>query len=203
MGSELNTPSNTVDDEVVDARLVQLIEAMSAGDERALGDFYDATLAKVYGVAIRVLGDSALAEDVVTDVYHDIWTKAASFDAARGTPLGWLLRICRNRALDRYRHESSLNRTAEAAAAQVIVEPVEKPDSLLESIEEGHAVHTLLASISSDDRQLIALAFFRGYTHEQIASATSIPLGTVKSRIRRVLKSLQKSAPDALLAGRV
>ncbi len=202
MGSELNTPSKMDDDEVVDAHLVQWLEAMSAGDEGALGDFYDATLAKVYGVAIRVLGDPALAEDVVTDVYHDAWTKAATFDASRGAPLAWLLRICRNRALDRYRHENSVNRTAEAAAAQTVVEPVEKPDSLLESIEEGHAVQTLLASISSEDRQLIALAFFRGYTHEQIAHATSIPLGTVKSRIRRVLKTLQKSAPDALLAGR-
>ena len=191
------------DDEVVNARLSQWLEAMSVGDEGALGDFYDATLAKVYGVAIRVLGDPALAEDVVTDVYHDAWMKAATFNAERGTALGWLLRICRNRALDRYRHETSVNRTAEAAAAQAVAEPVEKPDSLLESIEEGHAVHALLASISSDDRQLIALAFFRGYTHEQIANATSIPLGTVKSRIRRVLKSLQKSASDALMAGRV
>ncbi len=202
MSSDPRPLSQVDDSDALNARLVTWLGAMAKGNEEALNEFYEATLPRVYGVAIRILSDAALAEDVVTDVFHDAWRNAASYEQSRGRPLGWLLTLCRNRALDRLRHETSVNRTAEAAASQPPSESEAKPDSLLESIEEGHAVHTLLASISSDDRQLIALAFFRGLTHEQIATATSMPLGTVKSRIRRVLKSLERSASADLQAGR-
>ena len=202
MSPEPDTRAQSDEGEALDARLMHCLDEMAEGSEGALHEFYDATLAKVYGVAIRILGDSALAEDVVTDVYHDVWSHAGAYSRDRGRPIGWLLTICRNRALDRYRRESSAHRTLEAAATEPAFDSVAKPDSLLEAVEEGHVVHALLASVSNEDRQLIALAFFRGYTHEQIASVTSMPLGTVKSRIRRVLKSLRKSAPADLQAGR-
>ncbi len=186
------------DSEAFDARLMHWLGEMATGNERALGDFYDATLGKVYGVAVRIVGDSTLAEDVVTDVYHDAWNNAATYDQRRGRPLAWLLTICRNRALDRYRHESSAARTIEAAAAEQLPGSVDEPDVLLESIEEGHAVHALLATVSTEDRQLIALAFFKGLTHQQIAEATAMPLGTVKSRIRRALHTLSEAVPTDL-----
>ncbi|MEM7765728.1 MAG: sigma-70 family RNA polymerase sigma factor [Pseudomonadota bacterium] len=167
---------------------------MAAGNEQALSDLYDATLSKVFGVAVRILGDSVLAEDVVTEVYYQAWTHASDFRRERGTPLAWLLTMCRNRALDRYRHEASKQRTLEAASAEPTPDVVAEPDFLLESLEEGQAVHALLASIADDDRQLIALAFFRGFTHQQIAAITSMPIGTVKSRLRRALQTLGKAA---------
>ena len=168
---------------------------MAEGDEQALSDLYDATLGRVYGVAVRIVGDAALAEDVVTDVFLDVWNKAAQYDRARGRPITWLLTICRNRALDEYRRESSAQRKVEAAAAGTLPETAEEPDMLLESVQAGHTVHTLLAAISTEDRQLIALAFFRGLSHQQIADVTDMPLGTVKSRIRRALNSLGEAAP--------
>ena len=186
------------DSEALDARLMQWLGEMATGNEQALGDFYDATLGKVYGVAIRIIGDSTLAEDVVTDVYHDAWNNAATYSRDRGRPLAWLLTICRNRALDCYRHESSAARTIEAAAAQQVPDAVDEPDVLVESVEEGHALHALLATISTEDRQLIAMAFFRGLTHQQIAEATAMPLGTVKSRIRRALNTLSEAVPADL-----
>ena len=195
MSPEPQTRVRYDDAEALDARLTQWLGAMASGDEGALSDFYDATLRKVYGVAIRITGDSALAEDVVTDVYYDAWTKAAAYVAERGRPLAWLLTICRNRALDRYRRESSAARTIEAAAAGQVPDAVESPDALLACVEEGHAVHALLATISTEDRQLIALAFFKGLTHQQIAETTAMPLGTVKSRIRRALAALGDGMP--------
>ena len=186
------------DSEALDAQLVQWLEDMATGNEQALSDLYDATLGKVYGVAIRIVGDSALAEDVVTDVYHDAWNNAATYSRERGRPLAWLLTICRNRALDRYRHEASAARTIDAAGSEPAPNSIDGPDALLESIEEGHAVHALLATISTEDRQLIALAFFKGLTHQQIAEVTAMPLGTVKSRIRRALSTLSETVPADL-----
>ncbi len=188
------------DSEALDARLMQWLGEMATGNEQALSDLYDATLGKVFGVAIRIVGDATLAEDVVTDVYHDAWNKAATYNRERGRPLAWLLTICRNRALDRYRHESSTARTIEAAAAQQVPDVADEPDALLEAVEEGHAVHALLATISTDDRQLIALAFFKGLSHQQIADVTAMPLGTVKSRIRRALTALGQAVPADLHA---
>ena len=181
-----------------DVRCAQWISDMSKGSEQALGNLYDATLSRVFGVAVRIVGDPMLAEDVVTDVYHEAWTNADRFDHHRGRPITWLLTICRNRALDKFRHETSTARTVAAAAAGDVPVAVVEPDALLESVEEGHAVHALLASISSEDRQLVALAFFRGMSHQQIADTTDMPLGTVKSRIRRALNTLGEAIPAEL-----
>jgi len=188
------------DSEAFNARCAQWLEEMAIGNEQALSNLYDATLGKVFGVAIRIIGDATLAEDVVTDVYYDAWKNAATCSRERGRPLAWLLTICRNRALDKYRHEMSTARTIEAAAAQHVPGAVDEPDLLLESVEEGHAVHALLASVSTEDRQLIALAFFKGLTHQQIAEVTAMPLGTVKSRIRRALNTLGEAVPTHLHA---
>lgn len=169
---------------------------MSAGSEKALSDLYDATLSKVFAVAIRIVGDAALAEDVATDVYYEAWKNAARYDAAKGRPLTWLLTICRNRALDEYRRNASAARTAESAAAMDVQAQVDEPDDLLAASEEGHAVQVLLAGMSTEDRQLIALAFFRDMSHSQIAEHVGQPLGTVKSRIRRALAAMSAALPE-------
>lgn len=200
MVSGPQTGTQYADGEALDVRLTAWLGEMADGNEQALSEFYDATLGKVYGVAIRVIGDSTLAEDVVTDVYHDAWNNACNYRRERGSPLAWLLTICRNRALDCYRHESSAARTIEAAAAQQTPVAVDEPDDVLQSVEEGHAVHAMLATISTEDRQLIALAFFRGMTHQQIADVTAMPLGTVKSRIRRALGALSEAMPAGMEA---
>ncbi len=198
MDSGPQTGMQCVDSEALDVRLTAWLGEMADGNEQALSEFYDATLGKVYGVAIRVIGDSTLAEDVVTDVYHHAWNNACNYQRERGSPLAWLLTICRNRALDCYRHESSAARTIEAAAAQQTPADVDEPDDLLQSVEEGHAVHAMLATISTEDRQLIALAFFRGMTHQQISEVTAMPLRTVKSRIRRALGALSEAMPAGM-----
>ncbi len=196
-------PGPVTDDDVrrveeFDARCRQWLKGMAEGNEKALNELYDATLGKVFGVAMRIVGDTALAEDVVTDVYHEAWNKAGRYEQTRGRPITWLLTICRSRALDQYRREASAARKVEAAAAAGIAGGVAEPDELLESVEQGHAVHAVLMTISDEDRQLIGLAFFRGLSHRQIADVTDMPLGTVKSRIRRALQSLGEALPSGL-----
>lgn len=184
--------------EEFDARCATWIQEMAVGSEQALGELFDATLSKVYGVAVRIVGDSALAEEVVSSVYHEAWKSAARYERTRGRPITWLLTICRNRALDEVRRESSVARTAEAAASMEVPEQVVGPETLLEATETGYAVRDLLEEISPDDRQLIALAYFRGLSQQQIADYLSLPLGTVKSRMRRALTRLGDRAPSAL-----
>lgn len=182
----------------LDARCSHWIKQMSLGDELALNAFYDATLHRVFAVAIRIVRDAALAEDVVTDVYHEAWKNAGRYIRERGRPITWLLTICRNRALDEYRRESSIVRKKEAAAAMEVPATVERPDMLLQAVEEGSAVRNMLEQISAEDRQLIALAYFKGLSHQQIAEYTDMPLGTVKSRIRRALTTLSAAIPAEL-----
>ena len=198
MARDAPTGESLGDNEAFDARCQQWIEEMSTGSEQALSELFDATLDKVFGVAVRIVGDSTLAEDVVTDVYHDAWRNAARYSSDRGRPITWLLAICRNRALDEIRREASMARKAEAAASMTVPASVAEPVDLLEAVEAGHVVHSLLSTISPDDRQLLALAYFRGLSHQQIADQTGLPLGTVKSRIRRALSTLGEAAPTGV-----
>ena len=175
------------------ARLSAYVAAMAGGNEEAFGEFYDATLGRVYGVAIRIIGDAGLAEDIVADVYFDAWTRASTYSEDRGHPLAWLLTICRSRALDLYRREASAERKVQAAKDSAVIDVGEQPVDVLEAMEDRHAVREVLGQMAAEDRQLIALAFFRGLSHQQIADVTAMPLGTVKSRIRRALQTLAES----------
>lgn len=175
------------------ARLSAYVSAMAGGNEEAFGEFYDATLGKVYGVAIRIIGDAGLAEDIVADVYFDAWNRASTYSEDRGHPLAWLLTICRSRALDLYRREASAERKVQAAKDSAVIDVGEQPVDVLEAMEDRHAVREVLGQVAAEDRQLIALAFFRGLSHQQIADVTAMPLGTVKSRIRRALQTLAES----------
>ena len=196
MATEALSSEEARNSEEFDARCHEWLRKMSTGDEQALGALYDATLGKMFGVAIRIVGDAMLAEDVVTDVYYEVWKNASSYDELRGRPITWMLTICRNRALDEYRRESSAARRVETAASLDVPDLVEEPDMVLESAEVGQTVHSLLSEISVQDRQLVALAFFRGLSHQQIADQSGLPLGTVKSRIRRALQTLGAALPS-------
>ncbi len=199
MVQESLSSTESAANEAFDAHCIECLQGMAACDEKAMNDFYEATLSKVYGVAIRILGDTATAEEVVADVYYEAWCNASSYDRARGRPITWLLTICRSRSIDEYRRESAAARKLQAAASADSKQTENDPDQLLQAVEEGHAVQALLAAITPKDRQLLALAFFKGFNHQQIAEFTGTPLGTVKSRIRRALQSLNESLPAELL----
>ncbi len=177
---------------LADAPLAAWIAAVAERDERALAALYDATFPHVFGLVQRILRNAAVAEEVVLDAYYQVWRQAARFDPERGKPLAWLLAIARSRAIDTLRREARFQRDPERDAG--VSEP-EGPasDELLALAHHRGALHRALLRLDAQPRQLVSLAFFRGLTHEEIAQHTRLPLGTVKSQIRRALLALRAS----------
>jgi RNA polymerase sigma factor (sigma-70 family) len=177
-----------------------LLKRMSNGEEPALGELYDLTIGRVYGFALRIVGHSGTAEEVASDVYLQAWKEAGRYDADRAKVLTWMLMICRSRALDRLRSRGP-EVLHEAPETLVENEPDDggAPPDLLEAMQSEHAVHVALATLSPIQRQLVGLAFFRGLSHQEIADHAQLPLGTVKSHIRRALDGLRAALPPGIL----
>lgn len=171
--------------------LGSLIAAVLRREETALTQLYDATAGKLYGLARTILGNTADAEEVVCDVYVQAWQSASNFDPERGSVLAWLLIICRSRALDLLRQRRARRQVTGAAATAPAELSDDGPEDLLAQIQEGTAVHRAVAELSPLRRQLVAMAFFRGMSHQEIAVAVQLPVGTVKSHLRRSLQSLR------------
>ncbi len=175
-----------------DAALRDYLVAISKHDQLALARFYDLTVSRVYSVALRIVRHVHLAEEVVSDVYMQVWRDAQRYDDTRGRVLGWLLIITRSRALD------ILRRQDEAISHPEPYDLVFEPESgqksahdLLEAAQAGTALHEAMQSLTPLQRQLLSLAFFRGLSHSEIVEHSGIPLGSVKTHIRRALTALK------------
>jgi RNA polymerase sigma-70 factor (ECF subfamily) len=185
---------------VPDARLALWIDAIVEQDERALAGLYDATFSCVYGLVHRIVRRTTLAEEVVEDTYFQVWRQAARFDAARGTAMAWLLAMARSRAIDALRREARFQHEAlDPADGLETVGEVAGSDELLDLARHHADLHRALMLLGAQPRQLVSLAFFRGLSHEEIAAQTQLPLGTVKSQIRRALITLREAIGDARL----
>jgi RNA polymerase sigma factor (sigma-70 family) len=179
--------------ELPPAQLAALVARIAQGQQSALNELYEVTVAKLFGLARLILRNNADAEEVVCDTYAQIWDAAARFDASRGSVLGWMLTICRSRALDLMRQRHSRARTADGFAREPQGNLDEcGPDALLSALQEGTSVRRALAALSPIRRQLITLAFLQGLSHHQIVEQTGLPMGTVKSHIRRALTALRE-----------
>ncbi len=172
------------------ADLVALLARIAKQDHRALSTFYDATVGRVYGLALRIARSEALAEEISGDVYLQVWKNAATFSAERGHPLAWLMVMTRSRALDQLRRVDPAESHAEP---ELLAEAIDEndPRNLLAAVQEHGALHAALAALPAVQRQLLALAFFQGLTHSEIATHTRLPLGTVKTHVRRALQTLR------------
>lgn len=172
--------------------LTAWLEKIAAKDENALAAFYDATVNRVYGLALRITRASPLAEEVTSDVYWQVWQQADRYDATRGKVLTWLLTLCRSRALDTLRRRDP----AEACAEPELLmagshSSDDDPLGLLLMVERDNTLHAALKTLDSTPRQLLALAFFKGLSHQEIADYTGIPLGSVKSVLRNAMGALK------------
>ena len=182
-----------------DERLTAWMLAIADHDEQALGALYDTTLPRVYGLVRRIVRRPALADEVVEDTYFQLWRLAPRFDPERGSALGWLLGMARSRAIDALRREArhigdSLDDEATAAIAD---DRLPAAEVLLDAARDQAQLHQALMQLNPQPRQLVALAFLKGLSHEEIASQTTLPLGTVKSQIRRALLTLRGLLVDA------
>lgn len=190
-GLPATTPrlGGSVDDECLLALLERIVER----DERAFAALYDATSARVQGFVRRIVRNPGLAEEVVEDTYWQVWRQAPRYESGRGRVLTWLLAIARSRSIDALRRDER-HEHDEWGADDGPVSTVDDnaADELIDASRGAQRVHDALGQLDARSRQLVALAFLRGLTHEEIATQTDMPLGTVKSLIRRALLRLRE-----------
>lgn len=169
-----------------------LVTRVATGDQSALGDLYDRYARILLGVAYRILGSKEEAEEVVADVFCQVWRKAASYDPSRGRVDSWLFLITRSRSLDRWR---ALQRRAQVitAAKHLSKLRITDSDTFLLVRDQQAKIRQILQGMPPEQRQVIELAYFSDWTQEQIAEHLQIPLGTVKSRLRLGLTKLRQA----------
>lgn len=189
----MNTDAARIHAERDEPNLALLLEAVANKDRVAFEAFYDATTERVLSLALRITQHIETAEEVVSDVYLQVWRQADRFDSSRGNAFAWLTVLCRSRALDTLR-KNNVTPTHGATPISEIPEPeaTEYPQDMALAVEEHSAMHAALAALEPGQRQLLALAYFRGYTHSELAEITGQPLGTVKTQLRRTLSKLKK-----------
>ena len=173
-----------------EARLQVWISRIVRQDEQALAKLYEAMAGRIYGLALRITRHVQTAEEVTEDAFWQIWRQAPRFDARRGSVVTWMLTIARSRALDALRRADRAEALDEESLADEQADT--DPHDLLAAVQRQHRLYSALRRLDPLPRQLLALAFFRGLSHEEIASQMSLPLGTVKSHIRRALLHLRE-----------
>lgn len=168
--------------------LVAALHRTGLGDRAAFRRLYEATSAKLLGVALRILADRQLAEDVLQDTYLTVWRKAGTFDPARASPITWLVTIARNRAIDRLRAGRE-SRPIEAAAH--LADDAPSPAQAAEASDEVRRLNDCMDELDDRTGAAIRTAFMEGVTYDALATRENVPLGTMKSWIRRGLLRLK------------
>src|SRR5215467_6533535 len=166
----------------------EIIARIYNGDEGAMALLYDRYSYVVYAVALRVLSDGSAAEDILQDVFIQLWRNPQAFNASRGSLTAWLVVIARNRAIDQLR-----KRRPEVEAAETVISVDPELESTAERKLAIEKVRAVLAGMSAEQRAALEMAFFEGLTHVEIAGRTGQPLGTVKTRIRSGLSAVRKA----------
>ena len=161
-----------------------LFSRIADGEHQALAELYDATSKVVFSLALRIVHERDNAEDVVIEVYNQVWRQVKTYDRQRGTPLAWLLTLTRSRAIDLLRTRQRVQKEDPLEYAQHVSADLPSPEEQSEAAERQSAVQRALASLTKEQRQLIELAYFSDLSHSEIASRLGQPLGTVKTRIR-------------------
>ncbi|MGH9853312.1 MAG: sigma-70 family RNA polymerase sigma factor [Blastocatellia bacterium] len=182
-----------------DQDLISLVEQVAAGDQAALATLYDTTNRLVYGLILRVLSDTSSAEEVLLDVYTQVWRQAASYDTGRGTPLAWLTTIARSRAIDRLRSGwQDQQRKEPLETLGDAVADTANPEETTAAAERQRLVRAALDTLSPEQREVIELAYYSGLSHSEIAEKLNQPLGTVKTRTRLGMMKLREALAPML-----
>jgi RNA polymerase sigma-70 factor (ECF subfamily) len=171
-------------------RLAQLLARTALADRAAFAELYEATKAKLFGVSLRIVRERPLAEEVLQDSFVNIWNHAAEYAVAKSAPLTWMTAIVRNRSLD------VMRRTREAPdideeLTNALADPGAAPAREAEDRADAHSIRDCLSELEGDQRQAIALAFYHGLSHSELADHLRRPIGTEKTHIRRGLMRLK------------
>lgn len=171
-----------------------LLKQIGQGDKASLAELYDRYSTVLYSVALRILNNQAEAEDLIQEVFVQIWDKASLYDSSRGKPLTWVMSMTRNKSIDRLRALQRRHRLHDEAEQESrIFETTQHPDGpdKVYASENSRAVRNAVMQLSPDQRQAIEMAYFSGLTQTEIAEKLKEPLGTIKARIRRGMIKLR------------
>jgi RNA polymerase sigma-70 factor (ECF subfamily) len=197
MVADTPPPSSRSDE---DAWCAALVERVAAGDTRALEDLYDRYSRPAYSLARRVTGDNVFAEEVVQEVFLAVWRQPGRFQAGRGGFASWLLAAVHHKAVDAVRREEAVRRRAVALQATQGLDPSDapanRPEEAVEERMRGERVRRALGALPDSQREALTLAYYGGYTQREIASLTSTPIGTVKTRMHRAMHNLRHALDD-------
>ncbi len=173
-------------------RLARLLAATALGDRAAFAALYREAGAKLFAVSLRIVRERQLAEEVLQDSFVSIWGHAAGYARAKSAPMTWMAAIVRNRSLDVLRRGSRETEDVDEVLAATLVDESAAPADEARRAAGAHSVRECLGELEPDQRQSIALAFYHGLTHSELASHLRRPLGTVKTHIRRGLARLRE-----------
>jgi RNA polymerase sigma factor (sigma-70 family) len=188
--------------------LAQLLARTGLGERQAFAQLYARTSGHLFAVVLRIQRDRALAEELLQEVYIAVWKAAAGFDAARSQPLTWLTAVARNRAIDSLRRAAAQPQAQYVAASppadtdepeETLADDSPGPLELLQRASETRELEQCMQALSAAQRQSVALAFFDGLSHAEVAQRLSQPLGTVKSWVRRALMVLRSCLERGVL----
>lgn len=195
----MGSPQDSIDIRTRDKDWVELIRRVAEGDQSALTMLYDMTNRLAFGLILRIVNDRSTAEEVLLDVYTQVWRQAATYDVKRGAPIAWLLTISRSRAIDRVRASKFdlHNREPLEAIGEVRATSGSPEDESVLS-ERQRLVRSALDSLSPEQREVIELAYFSGLSHSEIALKLGQPLGTVKTRTRLGMMKLRDALKPVL-----
>jgi len=186
--------------------LSRLLARTGLGERAAFATLYQQTSAHLLGVVMRIHRDRAQAEDILQEVYVNVWRAAQSFDAAQSQPLTWLTSVARNRAIDSLRRAQAqpqfqgnpATADEESDVYDTVADDAPGPLDLLSRASDARALSTCMEALTAQQRQSVALAFFDGLSHAEVATRMHQPLGTVKSWVRRALLSLKSCLESAV-----
>ena len=189
--------------------LSQLLARAGLGDRAAFATLYDKTSSHLFAVVLRINRDRAQAEDILQEVYVNVWRAASGFDAAQAQPLTWLTSIARNRAIDSLRRAqtqpqlqtATVNDDEETDVYDAVADETPGPLELLSRAADARALSQCMQGLTAQQRQSVALAFYDGLSHAEVAEKMRQPLGTVKSWVRRALMALKSCLERATAAG--
>lgn len=165
---------------------------IARGERESFRALYAATAPKLNGVILRILGDRALAEDCLQEVYVRVWRSADRYDGGKGTVMTWLIAIARNAALDRRRRERPALPLDETPEFESLQDPAPDPMAAAAQGQEARRLRACLQELDEEPRRCVLLAYWYGLTHEELAARVERPLGTVKSWVRRSLLRLKE-----------
>ena len=171
---------------------IELLKAVAGGDDAALGQLYDRYRLILFGLLMRILNNREEAEDVLQEVFLQVWRRAKDFDENRGRPFTWLVTLARSRGIDRLRSLASRERVAVAEANERTEEVSDAASDAIKSERLG-VVNSALADLPEDQKRPLMLAYFDGLTQSEIATKLNVPLGTVKTRMRSGMMKLREA----------